>query len=69
MVLEPKFRRFWKNIRLKIYLHSNVFSLMQMSLFYIFTRMDQSHDAVEEIVESANHMDLDPFVFGPSDLA
>ena len=52
-----------------MYLHSNVFSLMHMSLLYIFTRMDQYHDAVEETVESANHMDLDPFVFGPSDLA
>ena len=34
-----------------------------MSLFCILTRMDQSQEAVEETTESANPMDLDPFVF------
>ena len=39
---------------------------MWMSLFCIFTRMDQSQDAVEETVESVNPMDLDPYISGPS---
>ena len=39
-----------------MYLHSNVFGLMQMSLFCILTRMDQFQDAVEETVESVNPM-------------
>ena len=52
-----------------MYLHSNVFSLMRMSLFCILTRMDQSQEAVEETTESVNPMDLDPFVSGSSDSA
>ena len=52
-----------------MYLHSNVFGLMQMSLFCILARMDQSQEAVEETVESINPMDLDPSVFGPSNSA
>ena len=52
-----------------MYLYSNVFGLMRMSLFCILTIMDQSLDAVEETVESVNPMDLDPSVSGPSDLA
>ena len=51
-----------------MYLHSNVFGLIRMSLFCILTRMDQSHDVVEETVESVNPMDLDPSVSGLSDL-
>ena len=35
-----------------------------MSLFCILTRIDQSQDAIEEIVESVNPMDLDPYVSG-----
>ena len=31
--------------------------------------MDQSQEAVEEIAESVNPMDLDPFVSGPFDSA
>ena len=50
-----------------MYLHSNVFSLMRMSLFCILTIMNQSQDVVEETVESINPLDLDPSVFGPSD--
>ena len=52
-----------------MYLHSNVFGLMWMSLFCILTRMDQSQDVVEETTESVNPMDLDPFVSSPSDSA
>ena len=52
-----------------MYLHSNVFGLMQMSLFSILTRMDQSQDVVEKTAESVNPMDLDPSVSGPSGLA
>ena len=40
-----------------------------MSLFCILSRMDQSQEAVEEIAESVNPMDLDPSVSGPSGLA
>ena len=36
-----------------------------MSLFCIFTKIDQSQDVVEETVESVNPMDLDPSVSGP----
>ena len=42
---------------------------MRMSLFCILSRMDQSQEAVEEIAESVNPMDLDPSVSGPSDSA
>ena len=69
MVSEPRFRPFWKTIGLKMYLHSNVFGIMQMSLFCILTRMDQSQDAMEETTESVNPMDLDPSVSSPSNLA
>ena len=40
-----------------------------MSLFCILSRMDRSHEAVEETTESVNPMDLDPSVFGLSDSA
>ena len=50
-----------------MYLRSNVFGLMRMSLFCILTRMDQSQDVVEETDESFNSMDLDPFVSSSSD--
>ena len=69
MVSEPRFRRLWKTIRLKMYLHSNVFSLMRMSLFCILTRMDQSQDAMEVIVESINPIGFDPSVSNPSNSA
>ena len=52
-----------------MYLHSNVFGLIQMSLFCILIRMDQSQDTVEETAKSVNPMDLDPFVSGPSNSA
>ena len=52
-----------------MYLHSNVFGLIRMSLFCILTRMDQSQDAVEETTESINPMDLDPAISGSSDSA
>ena len=39
---------------------------MQISLFCILSRMDQSQEAIEEIGESVNPMDLDPSVSGPS---
>ena len=39
---------------------------MQMSLFCILSRMDQSQEAVEETIKSVNPMDLDPSVSGPS---
>ena len=42
---------------------------MRMSLFCIFSRMDQSQEAVEETTESVNPMDLDPSVSSPSDSA
>ena len=42
-----------------------MFSLMQMSLFCILTIIDQSQDAMEEITESVNPMDLDPSVSSP----
>ena len=35
---------------------------MQISLFCILSRMDQSKEAVEETTESVNPMDLDPLV-------
>ena len=35
---------------------------MQMSLFCILSRMDQSQEAVEETTENVNPMDLDPSV-------
>ena len=69
VVSEPRFKRLWKTNRLKMYLHSNVFGLMRMSLFYILTRMDQSQDIAEETAESFNPMDLDPSVSSPSELA
>ena len=37
-----------------------------MSLFCLLFRMDQAQEAVEETVESVNHMDLDPSISGPS---
>ena len=40
-----------------------------MSLFCIFTRIDQSQDNVEKTIESVNPMDLDPSVSNPSDSA
>ena len=52
-----------------MYLYSNVFGLMRMSLFCILIRMDQSQDDVEEIAKSVNPMDLDPSVSGSSDSA
>ena len=52
-----------------MYLHSNVFGVMRMSLFCILTRMDQSQDAVEETTERVNPMDLDTSVSSPSDSA
>ena len=42
---------------------------MWMCLFCILTRIDQSQEFVEEIVESVNPMDLDPSDSNPSDLA
>ena len=42
---------------------------MQMSLFCILSKMDQSQEAVEEIAKSVNPMDLDPSASSPSDLA
>ena len=69
VVSKPKFRHFLKTIRLKMYLHSNAFGLMRMSLFCILTIMDQSQEAVVETTESVNPMDLDPSVSGPSDSA
>ena len=42
---------------------------MQMSLFCILSRMDQSKEAVEETTESVNPMDLDPLVSSPFGLA
>ena len=39
---------------------------MRMSLFCILSRLHQSQEAVEETVESANPMDLDPSVSRPS---
>ena len=39
---------------------------MQMSLFCILSRMDQSQETVEEIAESVNPMDLDPSVSSSS---
>ena len=65
VVPEPRFRCFYKTISLKIYLHSNVFGLMQMSLFCILTIMDQSYDSMEETTESVNPMDLDPSISSP----
>ena len=50
-----------------MYIHSNVFGLMRMSLFCIFTIMDQSQDAMEETTKSVNSMDLDPSISSPSD--
>ena len=41
---------------------------MRMSLFCILSRMDRSQEAIEEIAESVNLMDLDPSASGPSDL-
>ena len=38
---------------------------MRMALFFILFRMDQSQEAVEEIAESVNPMDLDPLVSNP----
>ena len=67
VVSEPRFRRFWKTIRFKIYLHSNVLGLMWMSLFFILTRIYQSQDVMEETAERVNPMDLDPSISGPSD--
>ena len=52
-----------------MYLHSNVFGLMRMSLFCILTIMDQSQEAVVETNERVNPMDLDPSVSSPSDSA
>ena len=40
---------------------------MRMSLFFQLFRMDQAQEVVEGITESVNPMDLDPYVFGPSD--
>ena len=40
-----------------------------MSLFCILSKMDKSQEAVEETTKSVNHMDLDPLVSSPSDLA
>ena len=40
-----------------------------MPLFCIFSRMDQSQEAVEETTESINPMDLDPLVSSPFGLA
>ena len=40
-----------------------------MSLFCIFTRIDQSQDTMEKTIESVNPMVLDPSVSNPSDLA
>ena len=42
---------------------------MQMSLFCILSRMNQSLEAVEETTESVDTMDLDPLVSCPSGLA
>ena len=39
---------------------------MWMPLFCVLTRMDQSQETVQEIVESVNPMDLDLSVSGPS---
>ena len=39
---------------------------MQMSLFCILSRMDQSQEVVEETTESVNPMDLDPSASGSS---
>ena len=39
---------------------------MQMSLFCILPRIDQSHEAMEETAESVNPMDLDPSVSSSS---
>ena len=39
---------------------------MRMSLFCILSRIDQSQEAVEKIVESFNPMDLDPSISSPS---
>ena len=39
---------------------------MQMSLFFILSRINQSQEAVEEKAESVNLMDLDPSVSGLS---
>ena len=52
-----------------MYLHSNVFGLIRMSLFCILTRMEQSQDVVEETIESVNPMELDPSISGPSSSA
>ena len=39
---------------------------MQMSLFCILSRVDQSHEAMEEAAKSVNSIDLNPSVSGPS---
>ena len=52
-----------------MYLHSNVFGLMWMSLFCILIKMDQSQEVVEETDESDNPMNLNPSVSNPSDSA
>ena len=38
---------------------------MWMPLFCVLSRMDQSQETVQEIVESVNPMDLDPSTSGP----